>query len=438
MRRLLRVFYSAAARLASVAPAFVPPSDDKVTMTLRARRGIRRRYASWAARQRDRSRPLLWMHASSVGEGLMARPILEAVRERRPDVQLAYTFFSPSAEEFSRGLDVDFREYLPFDTAPDMTAALDALAPTALVFSKVDVWPELVRQARRRGVALGMTSAALAAGSRRRGPWAGLLLRDAYAALDAVGAVDPATSDRLVELGVRAEVVEVTGDTRFDQVWHRAERLDRASGIVGRLASERPTLVAGSTWPSDEAPLFEAVERLRGHGGGRVPSLRLVLAPHEVTPEHLEPLERWAAARALRLARVDAVDAADADVILVDRYGVLGDLYAVGHVALVGGGFHEKGLHSVLEPASHGVPVLFGPRHTNSRDARLLLDAGGARAVSGAADLEAALAHWLEHPATGAAAGVAARRVVDEGRGAAERSVRLVERLLAAGARTGG
>ncbi len=100
MRFLLRALYAVAANLASAASVVVPPSESKAVIAIRARRGIRTRYASWAAQHREVSRPLLWMHAPSVGEGLQARPVLALMRERRPDVQLAYTFFSPSAEEF--------------------------------------------------------------------------------------------------------------------------------------------------------------------------------------------------------------------------------------------------------------------------------------------------------------------------------------------------
>src|SRR5689334_21425253 len=133
---------------------------------------------------------MLWMHAPSVGEGLQARPVLQLARANRPDVQLAYTFFSPSAAPFARGLDVDFADYLPFDTVGEARAALDALTPTALVFSKVDVWPTLARVASDRGIRLGLVSATLAEGSSRRGGVAARLLTDAYRRLDAVGAID--------------------------------------------------------------------------------------------------------------------------------------------------------------------------------------------------------------------------------------------------------
>jgi 3-deoxy-D-manno-octulosonic-acid transferase len=419
------MLYALAAKLATVASVIVPPSDSKAAIAVRARRGIRRRYANWSNANRDPSRLLLWMHAPSVGEGLQARPVLTLLRSRRPEVQLAYTFFSPSAEEFSRTLEVDFKDYLPFDSGSEMGAALDSLRPRALVFSKLDVWPELVRQASRRAVRLGMISATLGAGSGRRSRAANLLLRDAYASLDAVGAVDQADADRLIELGVRADVVEVTGDTRFDQVWQRAQSVDQESRLQSTLASDRPTIVAGSTWPSDEAPLLEAFARVRE----RVPQLRLVIAPHEIASEHLLSIQRWAGQHHLSLARVDDAAIA-ADVVLVDRFGVLGELYALADVAFVGGGFHDAGLHSVLEPAAFGAPVLFGPRHRRSRDAVMLLDARAARSASDATELERALLEWFEKSDVRREAGAQARAAVERGRGAAERSLKLVERLL--------
>ena len=426
MNPLVRALYSAAAQVASTASAVVPPSAGKLALTFRARHRISERYLAWAAAHRERNKPLLWMHAPSVGEGLMARPILGLLRERHPEMQLAYTFFSPSAEEFSRTLDVDFREYLPFDTAADARATLEALEPRALVFSKLDVWPELVRQSAARGVRLGLISASLPAESLRRSRLGALVLRDAYAALDAVGAVDEDTAVRLVDLGARPDVVVVTGDTRYDQVWQRAQGVDREAGLVPRLASGRPTLVAGSTWPADERHLLDAFVRVRR----RVPSARMILAPHEVSPSHLDPLVAWASAERLTLARVDDHGAAEADVILVDRYGVLADLYALADVAFVGGGFHDAGLHSVLEPAAFGAPVLFGPRHTRSRDALELLKRGGARTVTSSPAIERTLVNWIDQPETRKASGRNAFDVIERGRGAADRSLKLVESLL--------
>ena len=424
---LARLLYAAAAQAARGAARVAPPGEGKLLRALRARRGIRARFRAWGEARRDPARPLLWMHAPSVGEGLQARPVLQLARERRPDLQLAYTFFSPSAAAFARGLDADFADYLPFDTPGDARAALDALRPTALVFSKLDVWPRLAAEAHRRGVRLGLVSATLAAtSSRRRGPTAALLA-GAYARLDLVGAIDAEDADRLVALGVRPGVISVTGDTRYDQVWARAHAADRAGPLLAPLASARPTLVAGSTWPADEQVLLPAWTTLRRD----LPPARLIIAPHEPTPAHLAPIEAWARAAGLSLARLGAPEAAAADIVLVDRVGVLGDLYALADAAFVGGGFHAAGLHSVLEPAAFGAPVLFGPRHAASRDAGLLLAADAAATATDAAGLRRALASWLADPSAGRAAGARARTVVESGLGAAERSYALVARLLA-------
>jgi 3-deoxy-D-manno-octulosonic-acid transferase len=355
----------------------------------------------------------------------MAEPVLRALSTAHPDWQVLYTYFSPSAARFASRLPVTYAGPLPFDSARAADALLDALRPTALVVSKLDLWPRLTERAHARGVRLGMISATLSAGSGRAGALARALLHDAYAALDAVGAVDPADADRLVALGVRRDRITVTGDTRYDQCAARTAATDRASALLAPLGRTRPTVVAGSTWPGDERVLGAAWPALRV----AVPEARLIIAPHEPTEAHLAPIERWATASGLRVARLTNASA-DADVVVVDRVGVLHELYALAEAAYVGGGFHAAGLHSVIEPASFGVPVLFGPHHTRSRDAGLLLEARAAEAVPDAAALTRALRILLTEPDTRARAGAAAQGVVTAGRGAANASVALIEGLI--------
>jgi 3-deoxy-D-manno-octulosonic-acid transferase len=429
---LLRAAYGVGGVLARGAALVAPDGEGKLLRTLRARRGIRARYAAWGETHRDPSRPLLWMHAPSVGEGLQARPVLELARRERPDLQLAYTYFSPSAERFAASLDVDFADYLPFDTGGDAAAALAALRPRALVFSKLDVWPVLVEAAAHAGVRTALVSATLSAGSSRRG-MASAALRPSYAQLDAVGAISDEDAERLVALGVRRDRVRVTGDTRYDQVWRRAAAADRTSALLAPLASDRFTMVAGSTWPADEAVLLDAWQTVRRHE----PRARLVIAPHEPTAAHLEPIDRWAAAARCSTVRLGELTGADAgararaaDVVIVDRVGVLGELYAVADIAFVGGGFHDAGLHSVLEPAAFGVPVVFGPKHTNSRDAGILLAAGGASAVTSPRTLAEIVRRWMTSDALRENSGAHARAVVERGLGADVRAWELVAGLL--------
>jgi 3-deoxy-D-manno-octulosonic-acid transferase len=312
----LRVGYEGAALLARALASVAPASGGKLLRTFAVRRGVRDRFAAFARRP---GWPLLWMHAPSVGEGLQARPVLELVRARLAATQLAYTYFSPSAERFAQSLDVDFRDVLPFDSTADARTALDSLAPTALVFSKLDVWPTLAREAARRGVRLGLVSATLARGSSRRRGITAALLRDAYARLDRVGAISDDDAERLVELGVSASRITVTGDTRFDQVWARAAAARLDSPLLAPLRGGGPTLVAGSTWPADEQRLLAAWRGIRE----RHPETRMIIAPHEPTVEHLAPIERWCESESLTCARLGASATETADVVLGGRVGVI-------------------------------------------------------------------------------------------------------------------
>jgi len=426
-----------AARVATrVASQVAPAGGSKLWRSLAARSGLLERVAAASRAVRLPGRKLVWMHAPSVGEGLQARPVAHRLRALHPELQLAYTFFSPSAEPFARSIGADITDYLPFDGRREADAMLDALQPSLLVFVKLDVWPMLVERAVARRVPVALLSATLAARSGRTGAMSRLLLHDAYNALQGVGAIDRLNADRLVALGVRPDALEVTGDTRFDQVWARAQAVDRAQPMLQALVSARPTLVAGSTWPADEAVLLDAFARvlLAAARDGDAERPRLLIAPHEPTAAHLAPLLEWARTSSISVATLTRAEsdrtAAASDVIIVDRVGVLGDLYALADVAFVGGGFHAAGLHSVIEPAAFGAPVLFGPGHDMSREAGMLLTAGGARVVRDARELETALREWLFAGPARAAAGEAARSLVQSELGATERSVRLVQRLL--------
>ena len=425
MHPLLSPLYSVVAGAAAALADLPLDTDAKVWRAVRARAGALERFERWGREARDPSRPLLWMHAPSVGEGLQARPVLALLRRHRPALQIVYTFFSPSAERFATSLGADCTDYLPFDTASAAERLCAALVPSALVFAKLDLWPRLAETAASRAIPLGLISATLSEGSGRSGAIARALLGDAYSALDRVGAIDSGDAERLVALGARHDHIRVTGDTRYDQVADRAAATDRGSALLAPLVSARPTLVAGSTWPADEVAVLPAWVELKK----ALPDARLVIAPHEPTASHLVPVERWARTKGLSCSRLADANATH-DVVLVDRVGVLGELYALADAAFVGGGFHAAGLHSVLEPAAFGVPVLFGPRHAKSRDAGLLSAARGGESVADAAQLTRALRIVLTESDTRRRAGAAARRVVQGGLGAAERSAALVEELL--------
>jgi 3-deoxy-D-manno-octulosonic-acid transferase len=422
--------YTGALRAALPLLPFLAQGDGKLARGVRGRAGVLRRMQAWAREHRDPARPLVWFHAPSVGEGLQARAVIEAFRRRRPDAQVAYTFFSPSAEGFARTVPADFADYLPLDLPGHVGPALDALRPSVLAFSKADVWPNLTREAVSRDVRLALLSGTLpATSSRLRGP-ARALLGASYARLDRVAAISSGDAERLAALGVPAERCSVMGDARFDQVWHRASGVDRASPLLSPLIGfSGVTLVAGSTWPADEERLIPAFAAARHAVDG---GMRLVLVPHEPTELHLQQAEARLDALGIPHARLATVlaGAPVPDVLVVDRVGVLGDLYAAADLAYVGGGFGSAGLHSVLEPAAFGIPVLFGPRHANAREAAELVDLDGAVSTPDDEALRDTLAALAGDADDRARPGGVAREYVRAGLGAAERGADVVEELL--------
>jgi 3-deoxy-D-manno-octulosonic-acid transferase len=377
-------------------------------------------------------RPLVWLHASSVGEGLQAESVLTRLRSRHPGWQYAYTWFSPSAEPFGRRLPVDIADYLPYDLPEDATALLAALRPDVLAFAKDELWPELATRAAGSGTRVVMVAATVAPGSGRLRWPVRQALRSGYASLSLAGAIAEADASRLERLGVAADRIRISGDPRFDSVLDKVAAL-RPDDARLPAGGGGPALVAGSTWPGDEQVVLDAFARLHVHR----PDARLILVPHEPTEAHLAPIERLGARLGLPTpVRLSRAGSGPVPFLLVDRVGVLAALYGGAAIAYVGGGFGRAGLHSVLEPAAWGIPVVFGPRWQNSREAGLLLSGGGAESLSAFGTEEAGEAlhtlwhDWLKNETRRIAQGRKARQVVEEGRGAAEASAELVEQAV--------
>ena len=219
--------------------------------------------------------------------------------------------------------------------------------------------------------------------------------------------------------------VRVLGDPRFDSIVARV-RAVAADDPLLRFGQGAATMVAGSTWPGDEGALIAAFAALRA---GR-PDARLIVVPHEPTAGHLAGLEALAARAGLPQPVRLSEATVPVPLLSIDRVGVLAALYGTGTMAYVGGGFGRAGLHSVLEPAAWGLPVVFGPRWQESRDAALLRDAGAAVSVNGADEMRTTWETWLRDPAGCAAMGRRAREVVESGLGAARRSAEMLAQLI--------
>jgi len=355
---------------------------------------------------------------------------VEALRSAHPEVQVVFTHFSPSAESLAARMPAEAADYLPWDLPSPIRATLDAVRPDLVVFTKTEVWPVLVAEAARRAIPTALVGGSLPTGAARARWPARTVLRPTWSRLSLVGAIDAEDAKGFASLGVRPDVIHVTGDPGIDSAAARARAADpEASYLEPFHRATLPTVVAGSTWPADEEVLLPALRDTRGRTG----AMRVIIAPHEPTPGHVDQLVRRLGAGGWRpstLSEVERSGLEGRDAVVVDRVGVLAHLYTAATVAYVGGGFHDAGLHSVLEPAAAGVPVAFGPRHRNARAAADLVGVGGARVGTDRARLADIFTTWLLDPGQREYAATAARGYIHRHAGAADRSTRLLLSLL--------
>ncbi len=457
-------------RLAAWLLAWLPsPRSAKLRDTLAGRRGVFGRLEA-ALAARDPARPLLWFHVSSAGEFLQALPVLErlAADSAQGGAQIVLTVTSVSGYRWVERLRAAGRgppgllalDYLPLDTRGRMRRLLRLLRPAALLYTKYDLWPNLVWEAARAGVPQYLLAATLPARSwRLRSAAARSLYRTLYAALDGIFAVTEADAARFLRTAPGHPGVAVVGDTRFDSVLERRARIappslppydggelggeldggpggapaaaaDAVSAAAADTRRQGTVLVVGSSWPADEQRIVPGLlEALHRHAG-----LRLLLVPHETDPAHLAALEAAFAAHApQRFSRLALREpgAPAWRVLLVDTVGQLSALYAYAALAYVGGAF-STGVHNVMEPAAMGVPTLFGPFHQNSPEALHLVSAGLAFSVPDGDAFRRVLEGLLADPPRRAELGARARAWVESQAGAAERSCARIRAGLAA------
>ncbi len=421
MAVVILALYRLMAPLAALALPLFARFSPKLAATLRWRRE-----SPGAAGIRSGAFPRYLVHASSAGELEQARPIMAEIRRRHPEAAILATLSSASARRAAEDLpEADRAIPMPADTPRAMAQLCEDFAPDLVFVVKWDLWPNLMGEAKRRGLPIFLLGGVLSAESRRA-RWPGRLLsRPVHAMLDGVGAATESDAEQFRRLGVPSARMEVTGDTRFDRVLERREE-GRPYPLADSPHARETCLVAGSSWPAEEGMLLEAYPRILAEH----PEARLLVAPHEPSEENLRRLEEASSRAGLPSARMSSLGEMPAGcVVLADSLGVLAELYALGSLALVGGGFGD-GVHSVLEPAAHGLPVLMGPRIGRAAEAGEMVSEGAGLVIRDANELEAAWRLHLEDPARRERSSARALQFVESGAGAAPRSLDFAERTL--------
>jgi 3-deoxy-D-manno-octulosonic-acid transferase len=373
----------------------------------------------------------IWVHAVSVGELLTARPLIQALRERHPELRIFVSTTTRSAQELARrgGLDADGVFYFPFDLGVVVRRTLDLVRPRLFLMMETEIWPNLLRECRARGVKTAIINGRLSGRSFPRYRLARGFFTRVLADVDRILAQSEESARRFTEIGAAPERVLVTGSLKFDALdavgtQARKERVLRYL----RFPASRPVWVAGSTMKGEEAMVLRAFRRLRA----TQPSAVLVLAPRH--PERFNDVVTLAGQEGFRTVRRSdlPIDAEPrADVVVLDTIGELATVYQVGQVVFVGGSLVPTGGHNILEPAVYGRPVVFGPHMQNFAEIAAAFVANGAGVqVESEAAFETAIVELMTDPVRRARIGAAARALVDANRGARARTLEALDALL--------
>ena len=378
--------------------------------------------------------PVIWIHGVSVGEINAARELLKQLHEQLPDYKVVFSSTTDTGMAAARRLfapdHVVFR--WPMDFTFAVNAALRRLRPDLVVLMEGDVWPNFVRRCNRLGIPVVVVNGRM--GPRKGFPRYRLvrpLASALFNSLTAIGVQHEAYAELYRALGVRPEKIHVTGMMKYDtaEIGEHVDGQEDLAAAVGIDPAER-LLVAGGTGPGEERVLVEVFRRLiREH-----PSVRLALVPRK--PERFEEVARLIRTSGLPLVRRSEHPdgstggrAPDA-IILGDTMGELRKFYALAYAVFVGRSLVPMGGSDMIEPAALGKAVVFGPHTFNFPQAESMVQAGCARRVADAAELEATLGQWLGDPDAAGQMGRQAREFVRSQTGATKRNVELICRVL--------
>ncbi|NLI25421.1 MAG: 3-deoxy-D-manno-octulosonic acid transferase [Bacteroidales bacterium] len=343
----------------------VSPFNHKAALWLKGRKNW---YPRLKSALEKNQKPVVWVHCSSLGEFEQGRPVIEAIRRHSGDnVFILLSFYSPSGYEIRKNYPLaDCVTYLPLDTPRNAKRWIDTVKPVAALFVKYEFWFHFLQAAHKNKTRLFLISAIFRPGQlffRWYGTWyRNILLRFSH-----IFTQDENSARLLSDIGIAQ--VSVSGDTRFDRVIQIASE-EKTLPEAGWFADGHLVVVAGSTWEPDEALLTRYIAETGF-------PLKMIIVPHEIHTSHLTKLCKSITVPYILFSGSKENENAlrKAQVLVVDKIGLLSTLYRYGAIAYIGGGF-GKGIHNILEAAVYGRPVLFGPNYHKALEAKEMKELG--------------------------------------------------------------
>jgi len=373
----------------------------------------------------------LWIHAVSVGEVRAATPLVNAILRDFPGTRILVTTMTPTgADQLHRSLGSSVEHcYAPYDFPDTVKRFLTRVKPSLAIVLETEIWPNIIEQCHRRHIPIVLTNVRLSARSHRGYRRFRPLIATALGHVARYGVQSGDDARRIIDLGAKPDAVTVTGSIKFE-VQLPASLREVAEAERNNWGVQRAVWIVGSSHAGEEEIALSVYDRLKS----KHPNLLLVLVPRH--PERFDAVERLcrrAGYLVVRRSLHTGPVSGKTDVYLADTMGELALFYAASDVAFVGGSLVPVGGHNVLEVCAAGVPVLFGPHMFNFLEiSRLVLECGAGQQVRTGDQLAAALQMYLADGNLRFKDGESGRRVVEENRGALQRTMTILRTYLTA------
>lgn len=352
--------------------------NQKAKKWLRGRKGLLKKIQ----KEVEGSENLVWVHCASLGEFEQGRPLIEEIKLKYPEKKVLLTFYSPSGYEVQHAYNkADFVYYMPNDSRRNAKRFIKYIKPTVVFFVKYEYWYNYLTQLQKNEIPVYFVSAIFRPQQRffkRDGWYRKMLSKPTHFFVQ-----NQVSADLLESVNIKNYTI--TGDTRFDRVAHILENV-KPMPLVETFINNKDVIVAGSTWKAEEAILNQYL-RTR-------PMLKVILVPHEVDEATIQRILTLFGSKAICYSKATQRNVTDKQVLVVDSYGLLTSLYQYGKIAFIGGGF-GVGIHNVLEPATFGMPILFGTNYEKFKEATDLVEQNCAFPVANIEEFNTVVNHLL-------------------------------------------
>lgn len=355
----------------------------------------------------DKKAKYIWFHVASLGEFEQARPLIEEIKNSKPEYKILLTFFSPSGYEVRYNYPLaDIVTYLPFDTKKNARRFLELTNPHMVIFIKYEFWYNYINEIYQRRIPVYLVSAIFRKNQsffkKLRSPYRNMLSLYTHFFVQ-----DDESHKLLQKHGIKN--VTVAGDTRIDRVIEIQKQTVNLPIVEKFIDKGSIIFIAGSSWPADE-DIF--INYFNSH-----PNLKLIIAPHEIDESHLTEIEKKLSRPSQRYSGLTDTDTVNTDCMIIDCFGLLASVYRYADIGYIGGGFGD-GIHNLPEAAVYGIPVIFGPNFIKFREAHDLIATGGGFTIKNRDEFNKLMESFINEPELREKAGKEAKNYIFSNSGA--------------------